>query len=228
MDTKCFYKLNYGVYVAATKFDQKLNGQIVNTCFQITSDPPKIALSINKNNLTHEYIMHSRVLSLSVLSEKTPMTFIGRFGFKSGRDIDKFQGVNYKIGKLGVPIVLDFTTGYFEVEIVDELDVGSHTLFIGRVVDAQECSEDESMSYNYYREVKKGRSPKSAPTYIIEEKTKEEKMKKWVCDVCGYVYDPETGDPDSNIAPGTAFEDIPEDWVCPVCGADKKSFSPQE
>ncbi len=228
MDSKCFYKLSYGVYIACSKKESKFNGQIVNTCFQVTSDPPQIAMSINKKNLTHEYIMESRVAALSILTEKAPMKIIGTFGFKSGRDIDKFEGINYKIGKLGVPIVLDYTTGFFELEIVRDIDVGSHTLFIGRVVDAKVCSEDEPMTYSFYHNVKKGLSPKNAPTYIKKEENKKEgKMQKYICDVCGYIYDPAQGDPDSNIVPGTAFEDIPKDWVCPVCGAGKDSFSPQ-
>lgn len=230
MDPKCFYKLSYGVYIACSKKGSKFNGQIVNTCFQVTSDPPQIALSINKNNLTHEYIQESRVVALSILSENAPMKLIGNFGFKSGREIDKFQGVNYKIGKLGVPIVLDYTTGYFELEIISQTDVGSHTLFIGKVVEAQVCNEDEPMTYSFYHNVKKGLSPKNAPTYVKkneETKPEEEKMKKYVCDVCGYIYDPEVGDPDSNIPAGTAFEDIPDSWVCPICGAGKESFSPQ-
>jgi rubredoxin len=107
--------------------------------------------------------------------------------------------------------------------------VGTHSIFIGKIVDAEILTEDNAMTYEYYHEVKGGISPKTAPTYSgmvdkIQKQKEEEKMDKYVCKVCGYVYDPEKGDPDNGIDPGTKFEDLPDDWVCPVCGAGKESF----
>ena len=94
------------MYVVSSRKGDRLNGQIANTVFQITSEPPTIAVSINKNNLTHEFIEESRVLTVSMLSQDTPLSFIGHFGFKSGRDIDKLGGINYKIGKTQAPVIL--------------------------------------------------------------------------------------------------------------------------
>ena len=228
MDKKTLHKISYGLYVVCSKKEKRYNGQIANAVFQVTAEPPTIALSINKENLTHEYIQNSRVFTLSILSTETPMTFIGKFGFKSGRNIDKFEDTKYEIGKTKVPIVKDYTIGCIEGEIINKIDVGTHTVFIANIVDAKIFDEKEPMTYEYYHKVKGGYSPKTAPTYYKEmdkPKKEERKMDKYVCDVCGYVYDPEKGDPDNGVQPGTAFEDIPDDWVCPVCGAAKEAFS---
>jgi len=229
MNKKALHKISYGLYVVCSKKDKKFNGQIANSVFQVTSEPPTIAVSINKKNLTHEYIEHSKVFTMSILCEKTPMTYIGTFGYKSGRDIDKFKDVKYRIGKTGTPIVLDHALAFIEAEIIDQISVGTHTIFIGKIIDADVLTEDRCMTYEYYHQVKGGKSPKTAPTYLKEDKeeVKKEvnKMDKYVCDVCGYIYDPEKGDPDNGIEPGTSFEDLPNDWVCPVCGAGKSSFS---
>jgi len=231
MNNKALYKISYGLYVVTSKKGKKLNGQIANTAIQVTSDPVQVAVVINKNNLTHEFIKNSKVFAVSVLSKITPMTFIGQFGFKSGKDTaNKFENVEYKIGKTGAPIVLDNSIAYLEAELVNSLDVGTHTIFVGKVVDAEVIDDNEEpMTYAYYHEVKKGKSPKNAPTYMEEKKEKEtkkedKKMDKYRCSVCGYLYNPAKGDPDSGIDPGTPFEDLPDDWTCPVCGASKDQF----
>ena len=224
MDLKALYKLSYGLYVVCSRKGDKLNGQIANTVFQITSEPPTLAVSINKNNLTHEFIKESRVFTASVLCQDTPLSFIGHFGFKSGRDIDKLEGINYRTGKTLAPVVIDNTVAYLEARVTQEVDVGTHTIFIGELVDADVISEEEYMTYAYYHQVKRGTTPKTAPSYIEEKKEVKPEMDKYECTVCGYIYDPELGDPDSDIPPGTPFEDLPDDWVCPVCGADKDEF----
>jgi len=225
MNLKTLYKISYGLYIVSSKTDKNFNGQIANTVFQITSDPPTIAVSINKQNLTHEFIQESKVFTVSILSQETPQKYIGHFGFKSGRQLDKFKDMNYKIGVTGAPIVLENTIGYLEVEVIDSLDVGTHTIFIGKVVDTEITKEWEPMTYAYYHKVKGGKAPKTAPTYIKDEDQKEvKKMRKYKCTVCGYVYDPQKGDPDNDIAPGTRFEDLPDNWICPICGADKEDF----
>ena len=231
MNKKALHKISYGMYVVCSKKDKKINGQIANSVFQVTAEPPTIAVSINKQNLTHEFIEHSMVFTMSVLCEKTPMRYIGTFGYKSGRDIDKFKDAKYKIGKTGAPIVLDYSLAFIEAELLNKIRVGTHTIFIGKIIDADILTEDRCMTYAYYHLVKGGKSPKNAPTYIKNEKIdkKEEKnMEKYVCDVCGYVYNPEEGDPDNGVKPGTAFEDLPDDWECPLCGAPKSEFSKQE
>lgn len=227
MDIKTLYQVSYGMYVVASVKGDKFNGQISNTVFQITSEPPTVAVSINKQNLTHEFIRDSRVFAASILSQDTPLSFIGNFGFKSGRDIDKLAQVNYKVGKTGAPIVLDHTLGYLELKVINEVDVGTHTIFTGELVEAETLRSGEPMTYAYYHIVKGGTAPKTAPTYIKEEKVVK-KVAKYRCTVCGYIYDPEKGDPDGGIAPGTPFEEIPDDWVCPVCGASKDQFEQLE
>jgi len=169
MNLKALYKLGYGLYIVSSRKGDRLNGQIANTVFQITSEPPTIAVSINKNNLTHEFIKESKVLAVSVLSQDTPLTFIGRFGFKSGRDIDKLDGINYKIGESQAPVVTEHTLAYLEVRVNKEVDVGTHTIFIGELVGAEVIKEGEPMTYAYYHQVKRGTTPKTAPSYIEEK-----------------------------------------------------------
>jgi len=229
MNLKTLHKISYGLYVVCSKNNDKYNGQIANAMFQVTAEPPTLAISINKQNLTHEFIEKSKVFTISVLSEEAPLKFIGTFGFKSGRTINKFEGIKYRIGKTKTPIVLDYSLAYIECKLIDKIDVGTHTIFIADVVEADVINGDNPMTYEFYHKVKGGYSPKSAPTYFravdIKEKKEEKKMDSYVCNVCGYVYDPDVGDPDNGIAPGTRFEDLPDNWVCPVCGAAKDAFS---
>lgn len=232
MDSKIFHKFSYGLYVIGSTKAGKFNGQIANTVFQISSEPVTVAISINKKNLTHEFIEASRTFSVSVLPKSTALNFIGHFGFKSGRDIDKYQSLTFKQGVTGAPILLENTVGYLEAEVIGRLDVETHTLFIGKVINSEVLNFEEPMTYAYYQQVKRGTTPATAPSHISVEKVnnkqdkkkEDNKMKKYQCSVCGYVYDPALGDPDSGIAPGTSFEDIPEDWVCPICGVSKDQF----
>ena len=226
MDARAFRLVSYGLYLVTSKRGRELNGQIANTVFQVCAEPPVIAVCINKKNYTHKFIEESGVFAISILSKEAPMKLIGQFGFKSGRDIDKFENVNYKVGKTGAPLVTDFTVGFIEAEVMKSMEVGTHTLFVGKVVEASVLGREEPLTYAYYHEIKGGRSPETAPTYIKSEEVN--KVDKYVCQICGYVYDPEKGDPDGGIAPGTAFEDIPDDWVCPVCGASKDQFKKVE
>jgi len=224
MNLKALYKLGYGLYIVCSRKGDKLNGQISNTVFQITSEPPTVAVSINKNNLTHEFIKASKVFTASVLCQDTPLSFIGHFGFKSGRDTNKLEGINYKIGETQAPVVIDNAVAYLEAKINQEIDVGTHTIFIGELVGADVLTEEACMTYDYYHQVKRGTTPRTAPSYIEEKKEAAPKMAKYQCTVCGYTYDPELGDPDGGIKPGTPFKEIPADWVCPVCGASKDQF----
>jgi len=230
LDLESLFKLSYGMCIVSSKKGNRFNGCIVNTVFQLVPEPPMVAMSLNIQSLTHEYIADSKVFTISILSQETPMPFIGRFGFRSGRDIDKFEQVNYKIGQTGVPIALDNTIAFLEAEVAQSIDVVTHTLFIAKIVACETLDGDKQpMTYAYYRDIKQGRTPKTAATYIkIKPKTQGEEgvrnMKKYKCLMCGYIYDPDVGDPDNDVEAGTAFEDLPDDWVCPECGAGKDEF----
>jgi flavin reductase (DIM6/NTAB) family NADH-FMN oxidoreductase RutF/rubredoxin len=228
MDHRALHKIGYGMYIVCSRKGKRLNGQVANTVIQVTSESPAIAVTINKNNLTHEFITASKVFTASVLAQDTPLAFIGHFGFKSGRDIDKLKGINYKMGETKAPIVTDHALAYLEAKVNKEVDVGTHTIFVGELVGAEVIGEGEPMTYAYYHQVKRGTTPKTAPSYIEEKKERAVKMAKYECTVCGYIYDPELGDPDGGIEPGTPFEKLPEDWVCPVCGASKDEFEKVE
>ncbi|MFH0889346.1 MAG: flavin reductase [Planctomycetota bacterium] len=235
MNNKALYKIGYGMYIISSKNGNqsdgkvgKFNGQVANTVFQLTSEPPTIAISINKKNLTYEYINESKVFTVSILNKATPMEFIGTFGFKSGRDIDKFKDVKYKVGTTGAPVVLDNTLGYLEAEVINSMDCGTHTVFVGKIVDADIINETEPMTYDYYHEAKRGKAPPTAPTYIKEvkedSKPKTNKPGMYRCTVCDYIYNPEKGDLNAGIKPGIPFSELPDDWVCPICGQDKSVF----
>ncbi|MHA1598118.1 MAG: flavin reductase, partial [Alphaproteobacteria bacterium] len=158
--------------------------------------------------------------TVSILERDVQMELIGRFGFKSGKEIEKFKGIDYKQGTTGAPVVIQNCLGYLECEVTGSMDAGTHTVFIGKVVEAQAIKDGEPMTYAYYHHVKNGKSSKNAPTYVKEKETKPARgiaMAKYECAVCGYIYNPEEND---NIA----FEDLPDDWTCPVCGVGKDKF----
>ena len=225
MDLKALHAISYGMYVIGSRKGDRINGQIANTVVQVSSEPPKISVCINKENLTHEFIKDSGVFTVSILSQDTPLGFIGGFGFKSGRETNKFDGVNYKIGVTQAPVVLDHALAYLEAKVITDVDAGTHTDFIGEVVAAEVLNKGEPMTYAYYHQVKRGTTPKTAPSYVAERKEAPVKMAKYECNVCGYIYDPEAGDPENGVTAGTPFEKLPEDWVCPMCGAAKGEFT---
>jgi rubredoxin/flavin reductase (DIM6/NTAB) family NADH-FMN oxidoreductase RutF len=223
LQPQALYGIGYGLYIVSSVQEGRANAQVANALIQVCSDPAAVAVCLNKQNLTHSYVAASRLFAASILSEATPLPFIGRFGFKSGRDVDKLEGVDTLKGATGVPVVTQHATAYLEVEVERELDVWTHTLFAGRVVAAQVLAEGTPMSYAYYHAIKGGVTPRNAPSYVAQHK-EESTVSRYKCTVCGYVYDPAVGDPDSGVAPGTAFESLPDDWVCPVCGAAKSEF----
>lgn len=172
MNLQALFKLSYGMYVVCSTDGEKINGQIANTVFQVTSEPPQIAVAINKQNLTHEYIEKSKLFSVSILTEDATFKFIGQFGFKSGRNTNKFDGVNYRLTKHKLPIILDFTCAYIECKVVGVFDAGSHTIFLGEILDADLLTDGRPMTYDYYHREIKGKTPKTASTYIVEQENK--------------------------------------------------------
>ena len=168
MDTKALHKITCGLYIVGAREDDRLNAQVANSVVQVSAEPATISVCLNKDNLTHEFVTSSRFFSVSVLSQDTPLRFIGNFGFKSGRDTDKLKDVRYQTGESGVPIVLDNVLAWLEAEVIGEADVVTHTVFIGRLRAAEVLGEGEPMTYAYYHQVKRGTTPKTAPSYVAE------------------------------------------------------------
>ena len=138
---------------------------MVNTVIQVTSDPARVAVIINKKNLTHEFISESLVFGVTVLDQSAPMTFFGPFDFKSGRDFDKFVSVGFKTGITGCPLVTEYALSILEAEVIDQVDLGTHTIFIGNTVYSEVLKTGRPLTYHYYHEVLKGKSPPNAPTF---------------------------------------------------------------
>jgi ferric-chelate reductase [NAD(P)H] len=164
-----FHDLSYGLYIVTSVDEGRSNGQVVNTVIQVTSDPPRVAVIINKKNLTHEFILKSKVFSASVLEESTPMIFLGPFGFRSGRDVDKLSKVAFKKGITGCPLITEHALSVLEAEVVDQIDLGTHTVFIGDVVNSEILKKGSPLTYQYYHQVLKGKSPPNAPTYEAKQ-----------------------------------------------------------
>lgn len=212
MNINIFRKMSYGVYVTSTMDGNRPTGCITNSIMQITSDPATIAVSVNHNNYTNSCIEKSGKFAFSILAEDSDSTLIGNFGFKSGKDNDKFDGIDYEMVE-GVPVVKD-SAGYVVCEVIDKMETETHTVFLGKVVEAEVYDEKRrQMTYAYYHEVIRGKSPKNAPTYIAEKEEKKSGNVKYVCTVCGYVYD---GDP------------LPAGFKCPVCGVGADKFKKVE
>ena len=229
MNIEAFFKISYGIYVVSSEFGGKLNGYIANTAFQVTAEPAQFAISCNKNNFTAELIKQSGAFSISILEQDVKPEIISAFGYKSGKDVNKFENVEYKIGKTNAPILLENAVAYFECKVVNSFEVGTHIIFIGELVDGELLDESkEPMTYAYYRDIKKGKAPKNAPTYIAPEKlsAKENEIisDKYRCQVCGYIYDPAKGEPEHNIPAGTKFDELHDSWICPICSAEKELF----
>ncbi len=217
MNIEALYNISYGLYIVSSGNKETGNGYIANTVFQITSEPAKFAVSCNKNNFTSEFIKKHKAFSVSILNRNAKSETIGNFGFKTGKKFNKLKDFEIKYGKTNVPIILNDSIAYMEFKLTDEIDMGTHILFIGELADAQMIAEGEPLSYDYYRKEKKGVTPKNAPSYIKKEKTKKSEGKIYKCNVCGHIYD--------NNKEKTKFEDLPEDWTCPTCGVSKSEFS---
>ena len=218
---EALFKISYGLYVVSSGSKKYGNGFISNTVFQVTSAPPKFAACCNKDNHTAGVIQSAGCFSVSVLHSDTAPGIMGTFGFKSGKDINKLEGMEIRYGESGVPIVLNDAIAFLECRVVETYDVGTHLMFIGELIQADLFEPDkEPLTYLHYREVKKGVAPKNAPTYIdkskLEKKAPDQDYAKYECAACGYIYDEEKE--------GKRFEELPDDWVCPVCGSEKEDF----
>lgn len=209
MNNKIFRSMSYGVYVISTLDGEKATGCIANSAMQITSSPATIAVSINHDNHTNSCIVKSGKFALSILSESSDPGIIGQFGFQTGKDIYKFSTVPCML-KEGVAVVKD-SCGYIVCKVIDKMETSTHTVFLGEVIDCDVLEGAPAMTYAYYHNVIKGKSPKNAPTYLPEEESPD--TAKWICSICGYVYEGEI-----------PFEELPADFVCPVCKQGKDKF----
>ncbi len=198
--------LNYGVYVIGCKDEERNVGCIANSVMQITSDPATIAISINHENFTNECIKKINKFSISILNEESDSEIIGVFGFSSSRDNDKFKNFDHEEVD-NLPIIKD-SNGYITCEVIGSLETETHTIFLGKIISSEKTMEKVAMSYKFYHEVLKGKSPKKAPTYFPDIET-EIKNNRWKCTICGYVYE---GD------------ELPLDFKCPLCGAPREVF----
>jgi flavin reductase (DIM6/NTAB) family NADH-FMN oxidoreductase RutF/rubredoxin len=221
IDFEALFRISYGLYIVCSGDKAKGNGFISNTVFQVTAEPARFAACCNKDNYTAQFIQKSGIFSVSVLHKDTSSDIFGRFGYKSGKDFDKMEGMQIRYGETGVPIVLNDAIAILECKVVQTFDVGTHFLFIGELVQSEMLNDTlEPITYLYYRQIKKGVAPKNAPTYV--DKSKLEKtatvsaFKKFKCTACGYIYDEEKE--------GKKFADLPDDWVCPICGSEKEDF----
>jgi len=208
MDTKALRDISYGLYAIGTESEGKKYGCIVNTVFQVTSVNPMICISMNKDNATHDAIKAAGRFSAAILSEDTDPKVIGTFGFNSSRDIDKYADTIYSM-VAGVPVVKEAITAYLVCDVVSFVDAETHSLILGRVIEAEKMFPLKPMTYEYYHRVVKGKAPKNAPTYVEEEP--EKNAVSYVCDICGYIYE---GD----------FAQAAGDFRCPICKADKTHF----
>ena len=166
MNKNAFRQLSYGVYVVSTWDEGRATGCTANSAMQITSDPAPIAISISHDNYTNQCIQNTGKFAISILGENSSPSVIGTFGFKSGRDNNKFDEVE-SVVKSFMPVVSD-ACAYIVCEVIDKLETSTHTVFLGKVLDADTLKQDTPMTYAYYHNVVKGRSPKNAPTYIAE------------------------------------------------------------
>lgn len=198
-----FQKLSYGLFVLTSREGGKDNGCIINTAAQITTEPNRISIAVNKANYTHDMIKKTGVFNVSILSEKATFDIFKRFGFQSGKDADKFAGYEQhtKRAENGVLYVTEGSNAFISAKVVDTYDYGTHTLFIAEVTESDVLTEEPSATYAYYFAHIK---PKPATVPATEEK-----KVTWVCKICGYVYD---GDP------------IPEDFICPLCKHPASDF----
>lgn len=204
MDNKALYKLSYGVFFLASKgkTNNKANGCITNTCIQVANSPTRVAVSVLNTNYTCGLIKESGVFTISLLDETTTFETIKHWGFQSGRNVDKLEGLNLPTDINGVVFLPWQTTAVISCKVIEKHELGSHTLFIAEVVDAKVLSEKNPLTYSDYQNNLKPKSQSPA---------KENKIIGWKCKICGHIYNGNT---------------LPEDYLCPICGHSKDDFEP--
>ena len=202
MNNEILKSISYGVYVVSTLNNEKTTGCIANSIMQVTQDT--IAVSINHNNFTNECIKKSKKIAISILAQDVEDNIIPIFGFQTGREVDKFENIE-KINIDNIDIIKN-SIGYLILDVTDTLETSTHSVFLGKIINGDVLNNKIPMTYAYYHQIKKGLSPKNAPTYI--EPKKETGYK---CSICGYLYE---GD----------ITKEPDDYICPICKQNKSVF----
>ncbi len=202
MDKKAMYKLSYGLFVLTAKEGTLDNGCIINTAIQAASSPNQLSICVNKANHTHDMIAHTGEFNVSVISQRATFDLFKRFGFQSGRKVNKFADyTNCARGENGILYVTEGTNAYISVKVDKTEDLGSHTMFIGEITDMEVLSSAESVTYAYYMDHIK-------PKPEVVRKT-DDGQTVWRCTICGYEY---VGDV------------LPEDFICPLCKHPASDF----
>ena len=197
-DLRALFNIGYGLYVVTSNDGKKDNGLIVNTVSQVTNTPNRIAVTINKENYSHHVIQQTGKLNVNCLSTDAPFSMFERFGFQSGRTIDKFEGIDEMRSDNGLRFLPQYINAFFSLKVEDYVDLGTHGMFICSVVESRVITKKETMTYTYYQN-------------NVKPKPETEGKKGFVCKVCGYVYE---GD------------ELPEDIVCPLCKHGAADFEP--
>ena len=205
MDKKAIYNLSYGVFMVSTKAGEVANGCITNTCIQVASNPVRIAISVLNSNYTCDLIKDSGIFAVSILDNDCTFETIKHFGFQSGRDVDKFGNITPPTDCNDVPYLGWQSCAVISGKVVEQHDLGTHTLFIAEVVDAKVLSDKEPITYaKYQNEIK----PKNN---VASAKEDGKKIVGWRCKICNYVYE---------------GSKLPEDYACPLCGHGADDFEP--
>lgn len=200
MNPATMFKLTYGLFVLTSRFENKDSGCIINTAAQVTAEPNRISITVNKANFTHDLVMNSGTFNVSILSEAASFDTFQHFGFQSGKNVDKFASYPAcKRSQNGLFYITEGTNGYISATVEKTLDLGTHTMFIATVDDMEILSEVPSTTYTYYQT-----NIKPAP-----EAPKTQGKTVWRCTVCGYIYD---------------GEELPSDFICPVCKHTASDF----
>lgn len=216
IDKKAFYQLSYGMYIISTLDEQRGVGCVVNTFAQLTSQPFQVSVALNKENATTRALLKTGRYVATCLSEDATMELIGAFGFRSSDEYDKFSEYSASYDAAGIPFVNQQCVARFSVRVVEKVDVGTHILFIGEVEEA-ETMPGSPMTYAYYHAVKGGKTPPKASSYVPEDPAPAPAAAAaadaprfgWQCTICKYVAE---------------SEEIPDDFICPVCGMGKDKF----
>ena len=204
MDTKAMYKLSYGLFVCTAVRGEKINGCIINTAIQAASEPNTITVAINKANYTHDMVKETGKCNVSVISEAVSFELFKHFGFQSGRDVDKFADYpaeNYATAENGIPYITAGTNAYFSLTVKETVDLGSHTLFICEPTAMEVLATTPSCTYSYYQDNIKPK-PEAVGTTPKGETI-------WRCRICGYEW---------------VGEELPDDFICPICKHPKADF----